>query len=411
MLDTCPSKIGYVVKRYPRFSETFIVNEILAHERAGAEVEIFSLRPSSDTHFQDCISRVRAPVHYLASEKVRGDDLWSALRSIARSDTSAWQRLGEFATGEAQLVYQALELRRLVRSRGIGHLHAHFATSATDVALMAGALAQTPVTFTAHAKDIFHEDVCPQQFRWRLEQSQGVITVSDFNLSYLREEYGPSAGRVTRLYNGLDVDRFPFSNPGLRPPRIVAVGRLVEKKGFAYLLEACRTLRNHGVDFECHIIGTGECESALRQQATELQLDDCVSFRGALPQSVVIEEVTEAALMAAPCVVGNDGNRDGLPTVLLEAMALGTPCVATRVTGIPEIIRHEETGLLIDERDPAALAVAMMRLLTAPDLRVRLAVAARQLLEHYFDIDHNAAIQRRFFMESSQLRSSYQEAC
>jgi glycosyltransferase involved in cell wall biosynthesis len=175
------------------------------------------------------------------------------------------------------------------------------------------------------------------------------------------------------------------------------VGRLVEKKGFADLVEASARLACKGVAFRCLIIGTGELEAELRAQIEKYGLADRVELVGPKPQSEVIKVVSSAAALAAPCVVGADGNRDGLPTVLLEAMALGTSCVATDVTGIPEAIEDGETGLIVRQHDPEQLAASIERLLSDGALRVRLATAARRLIESEFDARRNAGRVRELF--------------
>ena len=392
-----PPRVGYVVKRYPRYSETFIVNEILAHEAAGWDLEIFALRPPVDTHFQDALARVRAPVTYLPGSSLKAVDFWQSLEAASADLPGLWAKL-EAARGEAPRdVHAAVHLAREARLRGLTHLHAHFASSATSVARMAAHFADLPYSFTAHAKDIFHESVDPDDLRRKLREAAAVVTVSDFNLTFLRKRYGVDAQRVARIYNGLDLDRFPFSAPGERPPEIIAVGRLVEKKGFSDLIEACAHLRDRGAPFSCRIIGGGELEADLRARIERFDLGAHVCLSGPRPQREVIERLRRAAVFAAPCVVGRDGNRDGLPTVLLEAMALGTPCVSTDVTGIPEVLRDGETGLLVPRHAPAALADALARLLTDAELRVRLATAARRLIETSFDVHRNAARLRTLF--------------
>jgi colanic acid/amylovoran biosynthesis glycosyltransferase len=395
-------KIGYVVKRYPRYSETFIVNEILAHEAAGMELEIFSVLPPADGHFQDVISRVRAPVTYLPSKGLKVAEFWSVLEEAGETFPDGWDSL-EVARGEdARYVYQAMVLAREARLRAISHLHAHFATAATTVARLAAHFAGLPYTFTAHAKDIFHESVRPADLRRKLADATVAVTVSDYNLAHLRESYGFAAQHVRRIYNGLDLERFPYRSPRERPPRIVGVGRLVEKKGFIDLIEACAILAEEGRKFTCRIVGTGEQEVGLRARVARLGLEDRIELLGPRPQSELVQLVQDAAVLAAPCVVGADGNRDGLPTVLLEAMALGTPCVSTDVTGIPEVIRDGETGLMVSQRDPAALAAAVGRLLEEPDLRARVADRARRLVEAEFDVNRNAAQLRELFQTAGK---------
>lgn len=391
-------RVGYVLKRYPRYSETFIVNEILAHERAGLDVEIFALRSPNDTHFQDAISRVKAPVTYLQSDGVKAAEFWAAFEATSQVLPGFFSMLETGSGEEAIEVFQAAVLAREASSRGITHLHAHFATSATSVARLAAKFSGIPYTFTAHAKDIFHQSVCQNGLRRKLLEAKAVITVSDFNLQFLRRTYDAAASRVERVYNGLDLKQFRFQSPISRQPHIVSVGRLVEKKGFAVLAEACSILKARGVEFSCTIVGTGPLESELRRQLASLDLNSLVQLVGPRPQREVIELVHSACAIAAPCIVGEDGNRDGLPTVLLEAMALGTPCVSTDVTGIPEILRNDQTGLMVRQHDAAGLAAALERLLSSPRLRDQLATSARRLIESDFDVDLNAAKQRELFI-------------
>jgi glycosyltransferase involved in cell wall biosynthesis len=231
----------------------------------------------------------------------------------------------------------------------------------------------------------------------KFSDARSVITVSDFNRDFLRTHFPESADKVHRIYNGLDLERFPFSDAYEREPRIVAVGRLVEKKGFADLVKACAELRRTGLDFSCAIVGSGECEQDLRSLAAQLGLQQQVQFLGSRPQREVIEIVQSAAVMAAPCIVGDDGNRDGLPTVILEAMALGTPCVGTDVTGIPEALIDGHSGRCIPQHDVGALASALHAFLTEPLLRRRTARAARTHVEQFFCARRNAAAVRQHF--------------
>ncbi len=394
-------RIGYVLKMYPRYSETFIVTEILAHEAAGLEVEIFSLRHPVDTHFQDVISRVRSPVHYIPASTPHVTAFWSEIAAAEERLPGLWSRLAEFAGDDVRDVYQAVVLSRMARASGITHFHAHFASVATGVARIAAKLAGIPYTFTAHAKDIFHASVSDADMRRKLRDARAAITVSDYNNSYLRQRHGKVASGVRRIYNGLDLSRIPYSPPTTRELDVVAVGRLVEKKGFDDLITACAILRDRGTPIRCRIIGTGPLEAELNGQARALYLEKNVELVGPRPQGAVFDEIRRARSLVAPCVEGSDGNRDGLPTVLLEAMALGTPCVSTRICGIPEIVRHLSTGLLTRPRDPAALAECIDRLLNDERLRVRLAENARRLVETEFDIHRNSAMQREIFTASA----------
>lgn len=395
-------RIAYILKRYPRYSETFIVNEILAHEAAGTEVEIFALRHPNDTHFQDAISRVRAPVTYLPTSDIKASDLWKNLKKTLNRFPDAHDVLTAAGAASVRDVHQGMTLARELEKRGITHLHAHFATSAATVARLAGLISGVPYTITAHAKDIFHEDIEDDDLRSKIRDAATVITVSDYNVEFLNGKFGADAANVERLFNGLHLDRFPYSDPGDREPLVLSVGRLIEKKGFGDLISACAALKQAGRTFRCMIIGSGDLEKQLHKQVADLNVADVVDLAGPRPQSEMIEIVRQAAVFAAPCVVGADGNRDGLPTVLLEAMALGTPCISTDVTGIPEVVIDGETGTIVGQHDSAALADGIAHLLDDSLERVRLAKRARRLIEDEFDIHKNAARQREIFARCAE---------
>jgi len=406
-------KVGFVVKRYPRYSETFVVREILAHEQTGLPIEIFALRPPNDGHFQDLISRVRARVNYVympsegkVSEEITGAALpmahfWSALAEASDVLPGLWEALAHAKNVEARHVYQAVVLARQVKLKGVGHLHAPFASDAATVARLAALFAGISYSFTARAKDIFHETVRPDDLRRKLRDASGVVTISDFHLDYLRRTFGTSAARVERIYNGLDLEEFGYRAPQDRPPTILAVGRLVEKKGFSDLIEACGILSERGRHFRCRIVGNGSLRERLQSHIDDLQLGSYVELTGPRPQAEIIGEMRNAALLAAPCVIAADGDRDGLPNVIQEALALGTPVVSTDVTGIAEVIRNGITGLQVPQYDPPALADAMELLLADPVLRVRLATGGRRLIEAEFDIRRNTMRRRAIFFRSN----------
>jgi colanic acid/amylovoran biosynthesis glycosyltransferase len=376
---------AYVLKMYPRFSETFILGELLARERAGERLEVISLRQPVDGRFHAALAQLKAPVTYLPTTS-SASEAWRQLRNARSARQAITAHLDELLDAEAGDAVQAVRLAELIRERGIGHLHAHFASVATTVARLASLLSGVPYSFTAHAKDIYHESVDAEDLRRKLADAHHVVTVSDYNLAHLRETYGPDADRVQRVYNGLDLTDAAWSDPADRAPLIVAVGRLVEKKGFDVLLDALALLHQRRPEARAVIAGDGALADDLRAQRDRLGLQDVVHLPGPVPQTEVRDLLARAAVFAAPCVVGPDGNRDGLPTVLLEAMAAGAPAVSTDVTGIPEVVRDEETGLLVPQHDPVRLAVALEQLLTDRALSSRLSRAARALVESSFDV-------------------------
>lgn len=397
MLEHSSCKVGYVLKRYPRYSETFVVTEILAHEAAGLEIEIFALRSVEETHFQDMLGQVRAPVTRVPDSFRTPEALWSLIRAARGTLPGGWAALESIEGAEGRDVAQAIVVALACHARGIGHLHAHFGTVSTSVARLAARLAGIGYSFTAHAKDIYHEYDEPVELDLKLRDAAAAVTVSDYNLAYLRERFGTDADKVVRIYNGLNLERFAYAPPAAPQGEILAVGRLIEKKGFDVLIEAMRLLRAEGRDATCRIIGAGDDGPRLAAQIAAAGLADAVRLDGPRPQVEVMAALRAASMLACPCVVGEDGNRDGLPTVLLEAMALGTPCVATDVTGIPELVRNGETGLCVPQRDPQALAAAIAQLLDAPALGQRLSRAGRELIEREFDIARNTTRLRGVF--------------
>ncbi|TWT66263.1 GDP-mannose-dependent alpha-(1-6)-phosphatidylinositol monomannoside mannosyltransferase [Posidoniimonas polymericola] len=395
------TRIAYVLKRYPRFSETFVVNEILTHEAAGVEVDIFALRPPLDTRFQPEIALVKGPVSYLSSGGLRASHLWDCLRPVLESGDTRAFAIADALDAEGDEVYQALQLAESIRRRGVTHIHAHFATSATTVARLASLLTGVPYTFTAHAKDIFHEYVDAGALGQKVRDAARVITVSDFNVTHLTQTHPEHAEKVTRLYNGIRLSKYPFREAAERAPLVLAVGRLVEKKGFDDLIAACARIRDQGVMFRCEIIGDGDLGEKLEKQIRQSDLQDTVTLLGARSTDEVAARMREAAAFVMPCITASTGDRDGMPTVLLEAMATGAPCIGTTVTGIPELIEHEVTGLLHPERRPDLIADSIIRLLTDEALGRELAVAAREQIEREFDIEKNSVVQREIFQQTS----------
>ncbi len=399
-------RVGYVLKMYPRFSETFILNEILAHEAAGLDVHIYSLKLPIDGHFHEALARVKAPVTYIGQDGLRAVNFWQDVSKAAKQCPGIWDAMPATAGIDAHEVHAAALLATRVKACGITHLHAHFATSAATVAMLGAAMSGVTYSFTAHAKDIYIDSVDHDHMRRLLQGAARVITVSDYNAAHFVRQYGHDADKVTRIYNGLPMASLEYQSPVTRQRRILGVGRLVEKKGFDDLVAACGILRARGVEFACDIIGDGSLAPVLGQQIAELGLHNHVHLLGPKPQGEVMSHIRRAAVLAAPCIVGQDGNRDGLPTVLLEAMALGTPCISTDVTGITEAVEHERTGLIVPQRDPQVLADAIEQLLDSPSLRCDLAKAARQRVEECFDIDVNTKHLRTIFADSCSRQPS-----
>ncbi|MDF9278668.1 glycosyltransferase family 4 protein [Arthrobacter sp. EH-1B-1] len=396
-------RVGYVLKIYPRFSETFIVTEILAREAAGEDLEIFSLRPPVDPRFHPELARVKAPVTYVARPQKLSEG-WPIIAAAHNVIPNFAQRfaalLPDLAECEASEVHQGVELATRVTERGITHLHAHFGSIAARTARIASALTGVPFSFTAHAKDIYHEQVDQAELIRLIQAAHHTVTVSDFNYRYLSTLAPAASGRLHRVYNGLELSRFHFREPAPvhMPFRIAAVGRLVEKKGFSLLIDAVAALVRSGVQVDVRIAGGGELADSLADRVRLLGLSDQIHLLGPRTQSEVIELLRWADVFAAPCIIGADGNADGLPTVLLEAMAMGVVCIGSDVTGIPEVLGGMDgaaTGLLVRAGNVEDLILALRTTASDSFDRTATALAARSLIERCFDSrSQSAQLQR-----------------
>jgi colanic acid/amylovoran biosynthesis glycosyltransferase len=394
--------IGYVLKMYPRFSETFVLNELLELERQGVRIHIFSLKKPDDGLFHADVARLRARVTYVPESPLLAPSAFAAAhREAFAGDPQRYlAALGALVRrprrGTLKHFLRAGYIAPLLRRYGIRHVHAHFASTAASVALHLHRLTGTPYSLTAHAKDIYRDGVDREQLATKLRSARFAVTVSDYNKAYL-SRLAPGS-RVVRIYNGIDLERFAANgHRHAEPPLVLAVGRLVEKKGFAVLIRACALLRDRRRSFRCAIVGKGPLEGELCALVTGLGLGDHVELTGPLPQEKLLDLYPQAAVVVAPCVVGSDGNRDGLPTVLIEAMALGIPVVATDVTGIPELVEDGRTGTLAPPADPARLADALERVLDEPAAALTLARAGRERIEQSFDVRRNVARLRSLF--------------
>ncbi len=396
--------IGYVLKMYPRFSETFILAEILELERLGGKLRLISLKKPDDGRFHEDVARVRAGVCYLP-ERFPGHPIvflrahWCALSRRFRDYMGALFLALRCLPHSWKGFLRAPLVAEEAQASGCARLHAHFASLPATTAMFAARLAGVPFTFTAHAKDIFLTSNSRRLLRTLMFRAERVVTVSEFNRRYLAELAGPAlpAGRIVRIYNGVDLDSFRPAVPveERRVPLLLAIGRLEEKKGFADLVEACGILRDRGVPFLCEIVGKGSLHDDLAGRIAARDLGDRVYLPGPLPRGELIRRLPEAAVVAVPCLVGKDGNRDGLPTVILEAMASGVPVVATRVTGIPEAVEDGGTGRVLEPGRPEALAAALAELLANPDLRRSMGAAGRKRAGELFDNRRNVALLAR----------------
>jgi len=393
--------VAYLLKRFPRLSETFILHEILELERQGVGLRLYSIMDSAETIVHADVRRVRASVSYLPSGKRAWHEVPKAHLALLKRHPgrylgtvayNLWHRPRRTALKH---FLRAGWLAHELEAAGVTHLHAHFAHGPASVARFVSQLTGLPYSFTAHAKDIYTSP--PASLANKMDAARFVVTCTEYNAQYLAGLVAPgTAERIHRIYHGLDLRKFgapthPAEAAAGDMPTILAVGRLVEKKGFSYLIDSMALLRRRGYEANLQIVGDGDIRGALVQQIEAAGLQDRVTLLGPRPQEDLLDMYRHATLFALPCIVTDNGDRDGIPNVLVEAMRLGLPVVSTRVSGIPELIIDGDTGLLVPPRDTRALTDALARLLDDPHLRGRLAAGAARHVLHEFDLVGNAA--------------------
>jgi colanic acid/amylovoran biosynthesis glycosyltransferase len=385
--------IGYVVSRFPKLTETFILNELVEMERLGARVEIYPLLRQRDAVTQPQVGRLmrRARfVHVVSWTMLRAHWHFLSNRPLAYARV-LWEVLSG-TVGSARyfagaLIYfpKAVWFAYDAQRRAVAHIHAQFANHPALVALIVHRLTGIPFSFTARGSDI-HVD--RTMLKEKLAASRFSIAVSESNRDVMVAAGGqPAAEKIHVIYGGIDTDRFSPSRKSRSDEfRIVCVARFEEVKGHAQLVEACGQLRDRGVEFECDLVGDGEWRSRIEQHIAAAGLGRHVRLHGACAEGHVIEALSRATVFVLATVPARNGKREGIPNVLKEAMACGLPVVASRISGIPELVEHEQSGLLVRPNDVKALADALERVKSDPDLRARLGQAARARIVDMFDI-------------------------
>lgn len=391
-------RIAYIVRAYPRLSETFIVQEILQMEARGAQLAIFPFKDPGETIHNPAEGLVQAPVYYLQPTTVLG---WLKIipehfRLIFTSPLRYAQTLvlvfqSVIAGGRFKPFFLAAQLTRHIRALDIQHVHAHFANKPTALARYASVLMGIPFSFTAHAKDLYLST--PDSIAGKAIRAEFITTCTEFNADYLRSIVLPAdRAKIQTVYHGVDTERFAYRERrnSNEVPVIVSVGRLVPKKGHNHLIRAAQLLHDRGYNFRLDIYGQGDLKEQLLRQIDESGLHEIAHLHGARTQDDLIQVYRKADVFVLASVVTPNGDRDGIPNVLLEAMATGLPAVSTTISGIPEVIDHGVNGLLVASGDAAALADALAALLGDPELRESLGSNAAQSVRARFDASGNA---------------------
>ena len=396
MTDQKKPVLGIILKGYPRISETFISNEILLLEKMGFKIHLISMRHPRESFCHDSVKQIQARVDYLPQT------LWEPMALFLRHNIPLL-----LDRPAVYLKALALAFRRFLRTRksatfkhllqagylvhtilpksGIIHFHSHFAHSPTSVAMFASMLSGLPFSFTAHAKDIYTSD--ERQLAEKIQLAQYVVTCTEYNRQHLKKIALDGSTPIYRIYHGIDVELFSAAESTAMPQppyKLFTVARMTAKKGLPTVYKALKILDERGVPFEHTLIGDGDDREDILALIKELGLEGKAKCLGTQPHGVVLEHFRKSDLFVLGCQVVANGDRDGIPNVFLESMAMGVPVVGTNVSAIPEVLQDRKTGLVVEPRSPQAMADAMMEILTTEDLRQEVAKNARALVASGF---------------------------
>jgi len=391
----------YLFERFPSFVQTFVYREAVEMVRQRMNPLLVSIRRPDDP--ANLAEKLDEEILYLPEEKPLRNEVdrrRETKQLTAKAHRAIPRHRGE---NDSQRMFEAVWLGPLLLKAGIHHVHAHFGGMAARTAWWLRRLYGIRYSFTGHANDIFCATEFPVSNADLVRDADFVVTETDFARRWMEEKYPFARGKVHRVFNGIAFEGFPPREQAGPIPRIVSVGRYVEKKGFGDLIEACAALAREGRSFECQIIGGGPLHNELQAQIDRLQLGACVKLLGPKPQGEVRALLAGAAVFALACVPEEGGGSDNLPTVIMEAMACGVPVVSTTLAGVPEMIADGQSGLLVSPKDPASLARAIARLLEDPALGERLGSAGHIEANEKFDVAKSAAQLKRLLAETGRV--------
>jgi glycosyltransferase involved in cell wall biosynthesis len=427
--------IAYVLKNFPKLSETFIASEIYRLEQLGVKLKLFVIKPSGETLRHAVVEKIQAKPFYLpATGSLSETSLAQWLRShlpdflpdvlkVFRRNPLRTIKAAKFALGQSirarktffsfpkktylkEFLQACAIAARIQENAEIKHIHAHFAHGATTVAWMTATMTNLKFSFTAHAKDIYLESLNPAGLLSRkMDAAEFVVTCTQANRKHLRNL---SKTPVHCLYHGLTEDfaellKTDNSDKHERNGHLqaLAVGRLVEKKGLDTFVEACAILRRRKINFEAVIVGeSGDNEARIKRLIDANNLHQKIKLAGAMPQNKLFTEYHRADVFCLPCRVLENGDRDGIPNVMVEAMSCGVPVVTTNVSGIPEIIKNGENGLLVAPDNPLALADSLEKIYVDKNLSDKLSRAALNTVKEKFDGEASARKLAGIFRET-----------
>lgn len=404
-------KVLYITATLPALTVTFIYREIFRLRKIGVDIDCVSMNTPAESDVSDDARSLVSDTHYL--------DSVGLLTKVAaffavgfRHPVRLARSIGIVLTARpmqgmrdyARLVYHLIEGAYLTRRLDISayrHIHAHFINGPTSIAMFLSEFSGVPFSFTMHASMIWLD---PIAFRNKLDRCAFCASISQYNASYVSDKYGQEfAKKIHIVHCGIDPEPDSIGPKRRRadePVSLLGVGQLNPRKGFHVLIEACRVLRDAGIPFTCKIVGGGEQRTELEKLVLSFELAEFVTLTGPVKHDVVDQLIAECDLFVLPCIISEDGWRDGIPVALMEAMFNERTAISTRILGIPELIEDGVSGRLVEARDPHALATAIKELAEAPDTCMRLAARGREKVLAEFNNTKSAATLAGLFSAS-----------
>jgi len=390
---TVDRQLGYLFERFPAFTQTFCARELSELYRQGSTPPVFSIRrPAEDRPSNVALENIL--VCYLPDTNSLEFKIRTKL--ISPRTRNLWSGSGDIR--DKGRFREAVYLGSKLKKARVSHLHVHFAGLASRTAWWIKRLFGITYSFTGHANDIF----CPKPDQRValsdiVSEASFIVTVSDFSANWLRRDFPEAANKIYRIYNGLDLSTFKPAAPGAKPMRLLSVGRLIEKKGFAFLVEACHLLHSSGIEFVCEIVGEGPERGRLEELIQAYRLSGQVRLTGAMSQTDIVDLLARSSIFVFPAIHDSSGDSDNLPTVLVEAMASNLPVIATGIAGIPEIVQHNKNGILVQEKNAAQLANAVRVLASNQGLRQQFGSMSRKIAAEKFALSHTVGELKSLF--------------
>jgi colanic acid/amylovoran biosynthesis glycosyltransferase len=378
-MDEKIKRIAYIGMEIPALSATFIYNEIFFIEKENFKITPISVHFPNDSATGNDINELKSRTYFLYRNSIRSF-LLANLRCMFRFTSGYFKTLlmsifdsiktGIFShTGKGILYrfFTASKAAEIIAESGCRHIHSHFAHISTDIAMYASGISGIPFSFTSHANDLFQRGWLLKE---KVERSRFAVTISEYNQRFLLNN-AASLDKIHVIHCGVDTESFkprtPVSISGI--PKIGTIGRMVEKKGFDTLIDACEKLYKKGQPFHLEIAGSGPLQNDLQKYVNDKNLSDRISFIGALPHVQISNWLKSKDIFVLPCKRDKHGDMDGIPVVLMEAMAMGVPVITSRISGIPELVEDGITGILIEENDAETLSESVIKIVSDTWLR------------------------------------------